>query len=43
MVGGDKAIRVVQIAIDRRLEGRSSWLKVAREKGSAVEAVLEKL
>ena len=32
MVDGKKAIRVVQIAIDRRLEGRSSWLKVAREK-----------
>ena len=43
MVGGDKAIRVVQIAVDRRLEGRSSWLKVAREKGTAVEAALEKL
>ena len=28
-----KAIRVIQIAVDRRLEGRSSWLKVAREKG----------
>jgi len=43
MVGGDKAIRVVQIAVDRRLEGKSSWLKVAREKGAAVEAALEKL
>ena len=32
MVDGKKAIRVVQIAIDRRLEGGSSWLKVAREK-----------
>ena len=32
---GDKAIRVVQIAVDRRLEGRSSWLKVARDKGQA--------
>lgn len=30
-----KAIRVVQIAVDRRLEGRSSWLKVAREKGQS--------
>lgn len=29
------AIRVIQIAVDRRLEGRSSWLKVAREKGQA--------
>ena len=32
MKEGKKAIRVVQIAIDRRLEGKSSWLKVAREK-----------
>ena len=30
-----QAIRVIQIAVDRRLEGRSSWLKVAREKGQA--------
>ena len=29
---GQAAIRVVQIAVDRRLEGRSSWLKVARDK-----------
>jgi hypothetical protein len=29
---GKDAIRVVQIAVDRRLQGRSSWLKVAREK-----------
>ena len=28
------AMRVVQIAVDRRLEGRSSWLKVAREKAA---------
>lgn len=32
------AIRVIQIAVDRRLEGRSSWLKVAREKGTARRA-----
>jgi hypothetical protein len=25
-------IRVVQAPVDRRLEGRSSWLKVVREK-----------
>lgn len=42
MAGGIKAMRVVQIAVDRRLEGRSSWLKVAREKGEAVQAALEK-
>jgi hypothetical protein len=32
MVNGKAAIRVVQMAVDRRLEGRSSWLKVARDK-----------
>jgi hypothetical protein len=31
---GQAAIRVVQIAVDRRLEGRSSWLKVARDKAA---------
>ena len=30
--GGLDAIRVVQLPVDRRLEGRSSWLKVVREK-----------
>ena len=34
MKEGQQAIKVVQIAVDRRLEGRSSWLKVAREKGT---------
>ena len=43
MVDGGKAIRVVQIAVDRRLEGKSSWLKVAREKGAVVEAALENM
>ena len=43
MAGGEQAIRVVQLPVDRRLEGKSSWLKVAREKGAAVEAALEKL
>ena len=28
---GKSAIRVVQVAVDRRLQGRSSWLKVARD------------
>jgi len=32
MPGGLDAIRVVQLPVDRRLEGRSSWLKVVREK-----------
>jgi hypothetical protein len=31
--GGD-AIRVVRAAVDRRLEGTSSWLRVAREKAA---------
>ena len=31
---GRQAIRVVQIAVDGRLQGRSSWLKVAREKAA---------
>jgi len=33
MVAGRDAIKVVQIAVDWRLEGRSSWLKVARDQG----------
>jgi hypothetical protein len=32
MVEGKKAIRIVQLPVDRRLEGRSSWLKVARDR-----------
>lgn len=37
MQEGRQALRVVQIAVDRRLQGRSSWLKVAREKALAAE------
>ena len=37
MTEGRDALRVVQIAVDRRLQGRSSWLKVAREKALAAE------
>jgi hypothetical protein len=33
---GKAAIRVVQLAVDRRLEGRSSWLKVARDKSPSI-------
>lgn len=33
MVAGRDAIKVVQIAVDWRLQGRSSWMKVARDKG----------
>ena len=32
---GKQAIRVVQIAVDRRLQDKSSWLKVARELSEA--------
>jgi len=35
MVAGKEAIKVVQFAVDRRLQGQSSWLKVAREKTAA--------
>jgi hypothetical protein len=35
MRAGNDAIHVVQVALDRRLEGRSSWLAVAREKSGA--------
>ena len=33
--GGLAALRQVQRPVDRRLEGRSSWLKVAREKAES--------
>ncbi|MDP3655257.1 MAG: methylenetetrahydrofolate reductase C-terminal domain-containing protein [Rhodoferax sp.] len=35
---GKEAIQVVQFAVDRRLQGRSSWLKVARDKAVSVAA-----
>ena len=35
MAGGAERLRVVQWALDRRLQGRSSWLAVAREKAAA--------
>jgi hypothetical protein len=31
--GGVEAMSKVQFAVDQRLQGRSSWLRVAREKG----------
>ena len=34
MVAGKEAIKVVQFAVDGRLKGKSSWLKVAREKNT---------
>jgi hypothetical protein len=39
MKEGKQAIRIVQIAVDRRLEGRSSWLKVARDKNAKASTV----
>jgi hypothetical protein len=30
--GGAEALSKVQVAVDRRLQGRSSWLRVARER-----------
>jgi hypothetical protein len=36
MRDGSVAVHVVQFAVDRRLEGRSSWLEVAREKSAPV-------
>jgi Methylene-tetrahydrofolate reductase C terminal len=30
--GGPEKLRTLQAAVDRRLEGRSAWLRVAREK-----------
>jgi hypothetical protein len=32
--GGGAAIREVQPAVDRRLQGRSSWLRVVRERSA---------
>ena len=33
--GGIEALSAVQCAVDHRQQGRSSWLRVAREKGGA--------
>ncbi|MCY7306440.1 MAG: methylenetetrahydrofolate reductase C-terminal domain-containing protein [Rhodoferax sp.] len=35
MVEGKQAIKVVQFAVDGRLQDKSSWLKVARDKAGA--------
>ena len=43
MVEGRAAIKVVQFAVDRRLQGRSSWLKVARDKSAPPAPVPEKV
>lgn len=34
---GKALIHVVQLPVDRRLQGRSAWLAVARQKGEAAE------
>jgi Methylene-tetrahydrofolate reductase C terminal len=36
--GGTRAMSEVQFAVDQRLQGRSSWLRVAREKAAANSA-----
>jgi hypothetical protein len=35
--GGAAALSTVQVAMDRRLQGRSSWLRVARERAGEPE------
>lgn len=37
--GGLDKIKVVQAPVDRRLEGRSSWLKVVRERTESAEGI----
>ena len=37
MKEGRELIKVVQLSVDRRLQGRSSWLIVAKQKGEARE------
>jgi hypothetical protein len=37
MKEGRELIKVVQLPVDRRLQGRSSWLIVAKQKGEARE------
>jgi hypothetical protein len=37
--GGGAAVRVVQFAVDRRLAGRSSWLRVAWDKSARAAGV----
>ena len=32
MAGGREALSTVQLALNRRLQGRSSWLRVVRER-----------
>jgi hypothetical protein len=41
--GGVEAMSVVQFAVDQRLQGQSSWLKVARERAAAVSAAAKSI
>jgi hypothetical protein len=36
MVAGKEAIKVVQFAVDRRLQGRSTLLRIARDKATPI-------
>jgi hypothetical protein len=38
IAGGTEAMIQVQLPVDQRQQGRSSWLRVAREKGAAPKA-----
>ena len=40
--GGLDKLRVVQLPVDRRLEGRSSWLKVVRERTDPPKTEMKK-
>ncbi len=35
--GGVEAMKTVQLAVDQRQQGRSSWLRVVREKSAPVK------
>jgi hypothetical protein len=39
--GGVEAMSKVQLAVDQRCQGRSSWLRVAREKGQVKGATVD--
>jgi hypothetical protein len=39
IAGGRDALRAVQVSVDRRAQGSSSWLRVAREKGDRKSVV----
>jgi hypothetical protein len=43
IAGGVEAMMKLQFAVDQRLQGRSSWLKVVREKTAASGAAAKAL